>query len=325
MTVPNTTAWWPGVTPSSLAAASRATSGSPANAETVRAVCRPICRLAALNSATHFIASRRASISISSVRPPEAASRAAHAVAMASVGPALPSRWARTNASSPARSLTTRSCTYVSRPSECAKPPVGNSPSASWSTASRLSVLEGRREPPISSLMAMRRTDRHEDGPVPLPRHGEPCEKLLHGGIVGNEQALAVEGEGEVTVADLEGHAQRLLARARRHREHGLLGGLDDDVPAVAHVDDLAGRQHSSRRQGERQLAASARPYAPPAPPPLLRRENEGVALQAFEGAGIGMYLHLGDDDHRHGGSRCDGTPWLFAQEREGNVGTESV
>src|SRR5262245_58649835 len=322
MTVPNTTAWWPGATPSSMAAASRATSGSPANAETVRGACRRICRHP---PQTHFIAARRASISTSSVRPPEAARRAAHAVAMASVGPALPSRWARANASSPARSLTTRSCTYVSRPSECAKPPVGNSPSASWSTASRLSVLGGRPEPPMRLIMTMTAADRHEHGPVPLPRDGEPGAELLHRGRVGDGQARAVEGEGEVTVADLEGHAQRLLARARRHREHDLLGGLDDDVPVVAHVDDLAGRQHGSRRQGERQLAARARPHAPPAPPPLLRRENEGVALQAFEGAGIGMYLHLGDDDHRHGGSRCDGTPWLFAQEREGNVGTESV
>src|SRR3989454_5095293 len=51
--------------------------------------------------------------------------------ATASHGPALPSRWATTNASRPAASSTRPSWTYVSRPNEWAKPPAGKGPPAS--------------------------------------------------------------------------------------------------------------------------------------------------------------------------------------------------
>src|SRR5262244_3251271 len=104
------------------------------------------------------------------------------------------------NSPTPAPSRTAPVWAYVSRPNEWAKPPDGNNPSASWSTASSPSV------------MTMPSADGSEDRVVALPRDVEAPEQLLHRRVVGHEEPVTVDGQREVTVADLERHAHGLVA-----------------------------------------------------------------------------------------------------------------
>src|SRR6267143_428775 len=282
------TAWWPGASPSSTRRARSPTIGSSPRPVATRSVWRPICRLAARNSGTHFIASSFSSRAIRPATSPAAAPRAAWATATASHGPALPSRWARTNSSRPTRSRTRPSCAYVSSPNEWAKPPAGKSPSANC-----------RRARNAGSVMTVPGADGHEHALHALEGHAEPPEQLVHRRIVGNEQPLAVDREREVAVADLEGDADRLLARARRHGEHRLGRRLDDDVPAGADVQDVAGREHAAGRERQREGAARPRRDATAPPAPLLGREHEGIALEPREIGVVQVNVRVRDDDDR--------------------------
>src|SRR3989442_9252519 len=94
------------------------------------------------------------------------------------------------NASRPWRSRTGPSCAYVSSPKEWAKPPAGKSPSANCSSVSSAG----------SGIMAVSRSERHEHGVQPLEGDAQPCEKVVHGRVVRDEHAVAVDREGEVAV-----------------------------------------------------------------------------------------------------------------------------
>src|SRR2546428_13497006 len=108
------------------------------------------------------------------------------------------------NASRPWRSRTRPSCAYVSSPKEWAKPPAGKSPSANCSSVSSAG----------SGIMAVSRSERHEHGVQPLEGDAQPCEKVVHGRVVRDEHAGAVDREGEVGGAPPPREAPRRAARA---------------------------------------------------------------------------------------------------------------
>ena len=65
----------------------------------------------------------------------------------------------------------------------------------------------------------------------------------------------------------------------RRHRDDRLLRRLDDEVPVRVDVEHLAGSEQAPGGQRQDQLASGARAHPPPRPPPLLRGEDEAIAL----------------------------------------------
>src|SRR5947199_134440 len=255
---------------SSTAPRSSPRNRSSPRAEAARSVWRPIWRLAARNSGTHFIASSFSSSDTTPAISPHAASRVAQATATASHGPAPPSRWATRKASRPAASPTRPSCTYVSRPNEWAKPPAGKRPSASWRSARNAE----------SAIMAVAHADGVEHRLDALEGDAEPGQELVHRRVVGHQQPLAIDREREVAVADLEGDADRLGARARRDGKHGLARRLGHHIPPRADVKDVAGVEDAARGERQREGPARARDDAAAPPTPLLGSEHERVALQ---------------------------------------------
>src|SRR5438445_159650 len=232
------------------------------------------------------MASSRASSATASPTSSRAAILVACATATASHGPALPSRWATTNASRPAASSTRPSWTYVSRPNEWAKPPAGKRPSASWRSAKNAG----------SVVMTVTRADGDEHCHATLEVDAEPGQELVHRRVVGHQKPLTVEREREVAVADLEGDADRLLARARRDGEHGLRRRLDRDVPARADMEDVAGDQDAARRERQRERPAGARRDAAAPPAPFLGGKHEHVPLEPDELRVVHVDTGFGDD-----------------------------
>src|SRR5580704_15391962 len=111
--------------------------------------------------------------------------------------------------------------TYASSPNECAYAPAGKSPSAN---CNNVIVASG--------FMAMLFCDRIEYRTNTFPRLAEPVEQLEHRRVVGHQQLFPFYGEGKMVIADLERNAQRSLIIARPHREHGLFGRFDLEVPS---------------------------------------------------------------------------------------------
>jgi len=129
--------------------------------------------------------------------------------------------------------------------------------------------------------MAMAGSDRSEDCAIALPRHTEPSQQLFHGAVVRDEQPITVECDGEVPVADLEGDANRLVSRSRRHDQHGLLRRLDDDVVVGTDVEHVPRRQRGSGRQCQRELPPVRGLDPPPPPSALFRGEDEPIAIDS--------------------------------------------
>src|SRR5438552_15070105 len=144
--------------------------------------------------------------------------------------------------------------------------------------------------------MAMAGTDRSEDRATALPRHAEPFQQLLHGDVVRDEQPITVERDGEVPVADLEGDANRLVSRSRRHEQDGLLRRLDDDVVVGADVEPGPRRQRGAGRQCQRALPPVRGLDPPPPPSALFRGEDEPIAIERCELLLTNVLLALGDD-----------------------------
>src|SRR2546427_6841504 len=157
------------------------------------------------------------------------------------------------NASRPWRSRTRPSCAYVSSPKEWAKPPAGKSPSANCSSVSSAG----------SGIMAVSRSERHEHGVQPLEGDAQPCEKVVHGRVVRDEHAVAVDREGEVAVPHLEGDAQRRVARYPRDRQDRFRRALHDEVPVRADMEDLSGSERAAGRERQDERPPPGRPGAP--------------------------------------------------------------
>src|SRR5262245_7064284 len=115
------------------------------------------------------------------------------------------------------------------------------------------------------------------------PNETEADEELLHGRVVRHEEIGAVDGERKVSVADVEGDADRLLAVPRRHREHRLGLGLDLQVPVRLHRHDVAWLEDGAGGQGECHFPPRRRDDAAPCPPALFPREPKGLAPSALE------------------------------------------
>src|SRR5215467_11934035 len=122
-------------------------------------------------------------------------------------------------------------------------------------------------------ILGLDASQRREDRGAAPPREAEADEELLHGGVVGDEEIRAVDGERKVPVAHVEGEANRLLAISRRHREHGLGPRLDLQVPVPLHGYDIAWLEHGAGGQGESHFPPQRRHDAAPRPPTLLPRE----------------------------------------------------
>src|SRR5262249_12088855 len=144
-----------------------------------------------------------------------------------------------------------------------------------------------------ASVMTMPGSDGHEDGVIPRPLNVEPREELLHGGVVGHEQTLAVDGQREVAIADLEGHAQGLAPRPGRDSKDGLDGSPDRTVPAGAYKKAVARRETVTRRQGQDERAPGARLHPPSSPAPLFGRQYQLIPLEPIELVHIDMDMSL--------------------------------
>src|SRR5207249_9346471 len=98
-------------------------------------------------------------------------------------------------------------------------------------------------------LVPVTAPQRIEDRLPARPANPQARQQLLHRGVVGHEQALAVERQGEVTVADVERDPDGLGTIARRDHQHRLGAALDGEVPVRLDGDDVAGPEHAAGRQ----------------------------------------------------------------------------
>src|SRR5215471_8030290 len=133
------------------------------------------------------------------------------------------------------------------------------------------------------TMIVRLRPQRREDRRTAPPDEAEADEELLHGRVVRHEEIGAVDGERKVSVANVEGDADRLLAIPRRHREHGLWPSLDLQVPVRLHRHDVTRLEDGAGGQGECHFPPRRRDDAAPGPPALFPREAEGLAPSALE------------------------------------------
>ena len=139
-------------------------------------------------------------------------------------------------------------------------------------------------------------TYRSEHGVHAFPGHTNPRQELLHRDVVGHEQPVAVDGNGEVPIPDFERNPNHLIAIPRRNREHRLRSRFDDDVVPIPDVEDMSRREHAPGGQRERKLPPFLRLDASASPSALFRREDESIALESGELLIPNMHMTLGDD-----------------------------
>src|SRR5260221_13490307 len=98
-----------------------------------------------------------------------------------------------------------------------------------------------------ASLVSMATALGIEHGLSALPPRSETRQELLHCGVVGHQQTLAVERQRKMTVAHVESDPDGLSAISRRHCEDGFVTAFHGQIPTRVHGDDISGPEQRPR------------------------------------------------------------------------------
>ena len=144
-------------------------------------------------------------------------------------------------------------------------------------------------------------SDGLECGAALFPTYADAIEQLDHGRIIRYEQAMGVNGERKMQVADFEGGEDRLLPISSVNNEKGLNGSLHCQIPLGADPEYLPRFDLRAGRKREGDRAAPFRGKTAAYPPALLPRQQQSIGFFALQIRGADKRGQCAHNDHRRG------------------------